>query len=87
MRVLCHLSTFISIEEDVVNVERSGNKRLLVSSGDGPRTCGSCGSLEGFNSPETLTDRADIKIDFNFVVLYEPLKPPLSRYLTAYHIV
>jgi hypothetical protein len=32
--VLCHLSALIGIKEDIVNVERSGNKRLLVGTTD-----------------------------------------------------
>ena len=31
VRVLGHLSTFIGIKEDIINVKRSSNKRLLVS--------------------------------------------------------
>ena len=34
MRVLGHLSTFIGIKEDVINVKRSSNKGLLVGLGD-----------------------------------------------------
>ena len=33
--VLCHLSALVSIQEDKVNIDRGGNKGLLVGAGDG----------------------------------------------------
>jgi len=63
--VLCHLSTLIGIKEDIVNVKRSGNKGLLVSLGDGSRTTGS-GRV---NSIEALTDRTEVNVDLDLVVL------------------
>ena len=82
MRVLCHLASFIGIKEDIVDVKRSSNKGLLVSSTD---RLDSSGSSEGLDGPQALSNRSDIKVDLNFVVLYEPLIPPLSRYLSAYN--
>jgi hypothetical protein len=64
--VLRHLSTFISVKEDIVYVEGSSNEGLVVGSGnfDGARV-----SSEGTNSPEALINRTDIKVDLDFVVL------------------
>jgi len=81
VRVLGHLSALISIKEDIINVERSSNKRLLVGKGSSLR---SVSSRKGVNSPETLTNRAKIEVNLDFVVLYEPLIPPLSGYLSAF---
>ena len=78
MGVLCHLSALIGIKEDIVDVERSGNKGLLVGSGD---RLGSTGGSNVGNGPETLTNRSDIKVELDLVILYESLIPPLSGYL------
>jgi hypothetical protein len=40
-------------------------------------------ATEGCNCPQALINRADIKVDLNFVILYESLIPPLSWYLSA----
>jgi hypothetical protein len=66
VRVLCHLAALISIKEDIVNIERSSNKGLLVSSGG--CLAGRCGS-QGVNSPETLAKRTDIKVNLDLVIL------------------
>ncbi len=64
--ILGELAALISVEEDIVDVERSGNERLLVSgsAGDCARRRG-----KGLDGPEALTDGADIKVDLDFVVL------------------
>jgi hypothetical protein len=76
MRVLSHLAALIGIKEDVVNIERSGNKRLLVGSGGG---LVSRSSSKGVDSPETLTKRTDIKIDLNLVILKSDQRESKSR--------
>ncbi len=91
--ILCHTTAFISVKEHVVNVEGSRNKRLVVGNGggDGAASSGldtsSIGvasvAAQGGDGPEALVNGADIKVDLYFVVLYEPLIPPLSRYLSA----
>jgi hypothetical protein len=81
VRVLCHLSALIRIKEDIVNIKRSSNKRLLVSSCDWDRTSG---GSKVVNSPETLANWADIKVNLDFVILYESLIPLLSEYLSAF---
>jgi hypothetical protein len=66
MRVLRHLSSLISVEEDIINVERSSNKGLLVSSGNsnGPR-----GGTNAIDSPEALSDWAEVEVNLDLVVL------------------
>ena len=65
--VLGHASAFISVKEDVVNVEGGSYKRLIVGGGDflgGAVTAGKCGY-----SPEALINRTDVEVDAYFVVL------------------
>ena len=78
--VLGHLSALIGIKEDIVNIERSSNKRLLVGNRG---SLGAGSTSKAINSPEALTNRAKIEVNLDFVVLYEPLIPPLSGYLSA----
>jgi hypothetical protein len=90
---LCHTTALISVKEHIVNVEGSRNKRLVVGNGGGDGAASSglgTGSIgvasvaaQGGDGPEALVNGADIKVDLYFVVLYEPLIPPLSRYLSA----
>jgi len=65
--VLGHLAALISVEEDIVNIEGSGNKGLLVGRGDGLGSGGT--SLKGVDGPEALTNRAEIDVDLDLVVL------------------
>ena len=91
--ILCHTTTLVSVKEHVVNVEGSSNKGLVVGDcgGDGAAGGGlsatgkgvSGVAAQGGDGPEALVNGADIKVDLYFVVLYEPLIPPLSRYLSA----
>ena len=109
--VLCHTTALVRVKEHVVNVEGSGDERLVVGDGGGDwATGGSLASLEsgvdirggeslfivsafissgkvvaaeGSDGPEALINGADIKVDLHFVVLYEPLIPSLSGYLSA----
>jgi hypothetical protein len=67
VRVLCHLAALVSVEEDVVNIERGSNEGLLVSSCDSLRTGG--GGCDVVDGPEALTDRADVKVNLDLVVL------------------
>ena len=67
--------------EDIVNIEGSSNKRLLVSTSDRFDTRGGGEVIDG---PETLANRTEIKVDLNFVILYESLIPSLSGYLLAF---
>jgi hypothetical protein len=66
--VLSHASALISVQEDVVNIERGSNKRLVVSSVD-TATSGSSGAAERTNSPQALINGADIEVDLDLVIL------------------
>jgi hypothetical protein len=79
--VLGHLAALISVKEDVVDVEGGSNKGLLVGLADG--LCSGLGT-ECANGPEALTNGAEINVDLDLVVLYEPRIPSLSRYLSAF---
>lgn len=79
--VLGHSSAFISVKEDIVNIQRSSNKGLVV--GDSGRDRASRSHLtsrsrvgirvgvavKSGNSPQAFINRTDIKIDLDFVVL------------------
>ena len=67
MRVLGELAALISVKEDIVDVERSGNKGLLVGRGDRHSARGGSEALDG---PEALTDGAEIDVNLDFVKLY-----------------
>jgi len=64
--VLGHTATLISVEEDVVNVERGGNKGLLV----GGRYFSTSGAFtEGTDGPEALLNGAKVNVETDLVVL------------------
>ena len=65
--VLCHLSALVSIQEDEVNVDRCGNKGLLVSSGDSLRN--TSGIIQRLNSPQALANGSEVNVDLDLVVL------------------
>jgi len=67
MGVLGHLSALVSIQEDEVNIDRGGNKGLLVGSGDS--LGGSRGIRERLNSPQALTNGSEVNVDLDLVVL------------------
>jgi hypothetical protein len=77
VRVLGESAALVSIKEDVVNVEGSSNKGLVVGNNGSDRGSnailgsGSCTrtAVKGCNSPETLINRTDIKINLDLVVL------------------
>jgi hypothetical protein len=66
--VLGHATSLVSVEEDVVNVERSSDKRLRVST-----TCGFArGARRASNvigCPEALINRAEVNVNLYLVVL------------------
>ena len=64
--VLGHTPALIGVEEDVVDVEGSGDEGLVVSGGD---LGGGGGIVEGTHGPQALLNRADIKVDLDLVVL------------------
>jgi hypothetical protein len=81
MGILCHSSALISVQKDIVNVQRGSNQRLIVGNGGRDRAS-NCVliiwitrririgiAVQGGNSPQALINRSDIKVDLDFVVL------------------
>jgi len=64
--VLCHTSTLIGIKENVVNVEGSSNKRLVVRSGVllVSATVGDTGYR-----PKTFIKRTELNVNLDLVIL------------------
>ena len=65
--VLRHTTSFVGVKEDVVNVERSGYKRLVVGGGYLLRLTG--GASKGSNGPEAFINGGNVDVDLDFVVL------------------
>lgn len=64
--VLGHLAALIGIKEDVVHVQRSSHKGLLVGGRKGHVSAGD-GSIR--HSPQAFADGAEIEVDLHLVVL------------------
>jgi hypothetical protein len=72
MGVLSHAPALISVEEDVVNIERGSDQRLVVGSVDattGRRTHNVGGAAERADGPQALIDGANIEVNFDLVIL------------------
>ena len=79
MGVLGHSAALISVQEDIVNVQRSSNQRLVVSNSSRDWTSWSilsstnrgsrCVAAQCSNSPQALINGADIEIDLDLVIL------------------
>jgi hypothetical protein len=79
--VLRHSASLVSVQEHIVNIQRSSNQRLIVSNGSRDRASNVVLStrsrtsirigvaVQGGNSPQALINRADIKVDLDLVVL------------------
>jgi hypothetical protein len=72
--VLGHTSALVSVQKDVVDIERGSDERLVVSSVDtatrGIRgTTNDATAAERADSPQALIDGADIEVDFDLVIL------------------
>jgi len=89
VRILGESAALISIKEDVVNIEGSSNKRLIVCNNSSDRgsnsvlgsRVGTIGvAVKGCNGPKTLINRTNIKVNFDFVILYITILPHLSVY-------
>ena len=65
--VLGHTPTLIGVEEDVVDVEGSGDEGLVVGGSDFGSIAG--GAVEAGHSPQALLDGTDVKVDLDLVVL------------------
>jgi hypothetical protein len=78
--VLSHLSALVSIQEDEINVDRGGNKGLLVGSGDGQRgTCGVSNNVS--DSPQALANGSEIDVNLDLVILYITYTPPFGVFI------
>ena len=66
MGVLGHAPALIGVEEHVVDIERSGNQRLVVGSVE---LLVSTSGDDGTDSPQALVDGANVEVDLDFVVL------------------
>ena len=64
--VLGHAPALIGVKEDVVDVQRSGNERLVVCGID---LGGTGGGGQRADRPEALVDGANVEVDLDFVVL------------------
>ena len=64
--VLGHLAALIRIEENVVHVQGGGNQGLLVGRGHRLNTRK---TSEGLDSPQALTNGAEVDVDLHLVVL------------------
>ena len=67
--VLCHASALIGIEENVVNIERSGNKRLRVSLCSFVAGTRSEVSINLGNSEKAFVHGAKLEVDLDLVIL------------------
>jgi len=66
--VLGHAPALISVQEDVVNIERSSDKGLVVGS-DNLATRAWGIAVQRANSPQALINGADVKVDLDLVIL------------------
>jgi hypothetical protein len=73
--ILRHASALIGVQEDIVDVKRSSDERLVVSSVDTAtgsrrrRDSGGTTAAERADSPQALINGADIKVDLDLVIL------------------
>lgn len=65
MRVLGEPAALIRVKEDVINIERRGNERLVVGSGG----LGAGSSEIAVDGEEALIKRAELKVNLDLVVL------------------
>jgi len=67
VRVLGHAAALVGVKEDVVDVERGGNERLVVSLGN----LGGSSSrrVKAADSPEALVNRTEVEVNLDLVVL------------------
>ena len=64
--VLGHTPALISVQEDIVNIERSCNQRLVVG---GSHLSGDGGSAKTGHGKQALLDGSDIEVDLDLVIL------------------
>jgi hypothetical protein len=70
--ILSHTSALIGVQEDIVDIERGSNQRLVVGVVDTTTNggvSGVIGAVKRTDSPQALIDGTDIKVDFDLVIL------------------
>ena len=67
--VLGHASALIGVKEDIIDVERSGNKGLSVSVGDLAAVVTTAGNIDSSYSEKALIKRADFDVNLDLVIL------------------
>jgi len=67
--VLGHAPALVGVQEDVVDVQGSGNEGLIVCSSNTTTGSSAACLVQSTNGPQALINGADIEIDLDFVVL------------------
>jgi len=67
--VLGHAPALVGVQEDVVDVEGSGNEGLVVCGGNTATGSGAESLVKRTDGPQTFINGADIEVDLDFVVL------------------
>jgi hypothetical protein len=70
--ILSHTSALIGVQEDVVDIERGSDQRLVVGVVDATTTGGISSAVVAVkrtDGPQALIDGADIKVNFDLVIL------------------
>ena len=77
MGILCHTTPFVRIQKNVINIKRGSHECLVVGNccWNRSRSIGINRTFKRSNSPQTLINWANIKVNFNFVILYITLYP------------
>ncbi len=84
--VLSHLSALVGIQEDEINVDGGGDEGLLVGSGDSlGRTAGDVS--QRLDSPQALTNRSEIDVNLDFVILYITYTPPFGVFIGIFVLI
>ena len=67
--VLGEAATLVGIKEDIIHIQRGGNKGLVVGNGGGLGHLGSTTAVKLGDGPQALVNGAKIKVDLDLVVL------------------
>jgi hypothetical protein len=81
MGILGKSTALISVEENIVNIERSSDERLVIGDSSASGFASSIIAVKGGDGPETLINRTNIEVNFDFVILHITILPHLSVYL------
>ena len=80
MGVLGKSTALISVEENIIDIERSSDERLVIGNSSSCGLASSIIAVKGGNCPETLINRTNIEVDLDFVILHITILPHLSVY-------